>query len=250
MNLLPSVTNFLDIQAKPQLVAWKIEWAMIAVHTATKAEGESDDDFLDRCIRDAEEIASSAAKFGSRVHQAIEDYLVTGEMPSDPEIAPYFENWFEWASVNLDLTGVLFTERVVVGDGYAGRADLKCRARIGSPFYQSLVDAGHNAEDYGIIDFKTRRWKVEAGKESKPAFYNSDPSQLAAYVSADIAMASEDEADDCASWAASILINSENPNEPVFPRVWSLPEMEKGMKVFRACQELWCLDRDYDPRVD
>lgn len=248
MDLLPSVTNILDVKAKPALINWKLEWAIISAITSQQQEGESMEEWAERIARDAEEIASSAAKFGSRVHQSIEDYLVQGEITVDEEIVPYFENWMAWAQDNLDLSGAIFSERVVVGDGYAGRADLKARPKLGSPFYQQIVDAGHNAEDYGTIDFKTRRWKVEEGKKSKPALYDSDPSQLAAYLSADISMASEEEADDCSSWVASVLINSEVPTEPIFVKVWSEAEIEKGMKVFRACQELWVLDRDYDPR--
>lgn len=249
LNLLPSVTNFLDIQAKPQLTAWKIEWAMIAVETTPRIEGESSEDFLTRCAQDAEEIASAAAKFGSRVHQAIEDYLVTGEVTTDEEILPYFENWLVWAQDNLDLEGVLFSEMIVIGHGYAGRTDLKARAKIGSPLWQSLKDAGHNPEDFGVIDFKTRRWSVgKTEKDNKPATYASDSAQLAAYMSADIAMTEEDRVDECSSWTCSVIINSERPTEKIHAIVWKPDEIERGMRIFLACQELWCLDRNYDPR--
>jgi hypothetical protein len=249
LNLLPSVTNILDIQAKPQLTTWKIEWAMIAVETTPRIESESSEDFLERCARDAEEIASAAAKFGSRVHQSIEDYLVQGEVTTDEEILPYFENWLGWAQDNLDLEGVLFSEMIVVGHGYAGRTDLKARAKIGSPLWQQLKDAGHNPEDFGVIDFKTRRWsKGKTEKDNKPTTYSSDPSQLAAYMSADIAMTDEDRADECASWTCSVLINSERPEEKIHAVVWKPDEIERGMRIFLACLELWSLDRNYDPR--
>lgn len=250
MNLLPSVTNFLDIQAKPQLVAWKIQWAMAAVETTPRIEGESSDDFLERCIAEAEEVASSAARFGSRVHAAIEDYLVAGEFPEDEEIKPYFENWLDWAQANLDLEGTVFSERIVIGHGYAGRADLKVRAKLNSPFYQALVAAGHNPEDYGILDFKTRRWTIKKDEDKlKPPTYSQDYSQLSAYVSADIAMATPEEEDLCASWSASIIINSEDPTVPINAHVWDQTEMERGMRHFVACQNLWCIEKDYDPRL-
>lgn len=251
MNLLPSVTNILDIKAKPALVNWKLTWAIIAAITTPRIDNETDDAFADRVAAEAESIASEAARFGSRVHQAIEDYIVEGEVTEDPEIRPYFDNWLLWAQENLDLAGTCFAERVVVGDGYAGRADLKVRAKLGSALYQELQRLDHNPEDYGIIDFKTRRWSIKKPEdELKAPTYDSDPSQLSAYVSADISMATEEESDLCASWCASILINSENPKVPVNCKVWSMDEMEQAMKVFNACQVLWMLDREYDPRTD
>lgn len=251
MDLLPSVTNCLDVKEKPQLTAWKITNAIIAALTTPQNEGELLDDFAARVAQEAASVAGQAANFGTRVHQSIEDFLVNDERTEDPEITEFFENWLVWASQNLDMDGIHFSERVVVGDGYAGRADLKCRALLGSSFAAALIAAGHNPEDFGIIDFKTRVWTVYppgGKKESKAPTYDEDGAQLAAYVSADIAMASESDEVEPASWAASVFIHSRDPQAATDFHVWTPNEMARGWKLFRACLELWAVDRGYDPR--
>lgn len=249
MDLLPSVTNILNIQSKEGLVNWKIQWAITAALTAPPQNPEETEaDYVDRITKDAESIASEAAKFGQRVHMAIEDYLVAGETNPPDDVKPFFMNWLEWAHDNLDISGAHFSERVVVGNGYAGRADLKIRAKIDSALYAMIQTAGHNPEDFGTIDFKTRTW--DTGKASaKPNIYPQDPAQLSAYMSADIAMASEDESDDCSSWTASVLINSKSAEVPIYPKVYTPAEIEKGMRLFNACQNLWCIDKDYSPII-
>lgn len=250
MDLLPSVTNILDVKSKPNLVAWKVEMGIIAALTTPHPEGMSLDDFAKHVAEEAGSVARTAADFGTRVHQSIEDYLVNREVTTDSEIIPYFNNWLEWAIQNLDLDGTVFSEKVVVGDGYAGRADLKCRPLAGSPFASALMAAGHNVEDFGIIDFKTRKWVIQppGGKKQTAApYYDEDGAQLAAYVSADIAMSVD--MDEPASWACSIFVHSGDSEADIQHHIWTPTEMGRFWTLFRACQELWCVDKQYDPRI-
>ena len=54
-GLLPSVTTILQVVAKPGLVNWMIDQAVLAALTGTRLENESDEAFIARIKREAKE---------------------------------------------------------------------------------------------------------------------------------------------------------------------------------------------------
>lgn len=123
IGLLPSVTTVLRIVAKPALQDWLIEQAVLAVITSPRKDGESPDQFVNRILqveRVQDKEAEAAAERGRMVHESIADFLIG--KPIDPAMEPYI-NAFE-ASVKEIGGKVVWTERVLIGAGYAGRADL------------------------------------------------------------------------------------------------------------------------------
>ena len=122
LGLLPSTTTILKCLDRPALTSWLIEQSVLAVVTTPRKEGEKDDAFIQRVLHEEkvqDQEAATAAERGSAVHDAIAS-AIKGE-PFDPQWRPYVQA----ALSCLETLGkVVWIEKVVVGDGYAGRADI------------------------------------------------------------------------------------------------------------------------------
>lgn len=74
MGLYPSVTTILKAAAAPGLERWKIGNAILAALTLPRGDGESDESYIDRIVRDSEEQARRARDKGTDIHAAIEKF--------------------------------------------------------------------------------------------------------------------------------------------------------------------------------
>lgn len=121
LGLLPSPTTILRQLAKPQLDLWKQEQAALAVLTAPRRDGEELDAFVHRVLqveREHEAEKDAAADEGKAIHDSIECAL--NDVEYDAKYKPYVDAVLK----ELQKYGrTVFTERILVGDGYAGRTD-------------------------------------------------------------------------------------------------------------------------------
>lgn len=165
LQLLPSVTTILKVLHKEALVAWRIEQAVLAVVTAPRLQGEPDDQFIERVLKtekQQDQERDIARDIGTRIHDALECYF-TGQ-PVDPEMRP----WIEPAANSIRQYGTLAaTERVLVGEGYAGRTDLIMQAE--------------NGEDWWLWDYKTTK---KLPDPTKGGAWQEHQLQAAAYARA------------------------------------------------------------------
>lgn len=139
LDLLPSVTSILRILDKPELNDWKTEQAVLAVLSTPRNAGEELDGFVHRVLHEErvqDEQAKKAREMGSSVHDAVQKAL-TGE-PYPLELARFVE---PVVRICNETGRVVWTERVLVGDGYAGRGD----ALLQNDLLKTLV----------LMDFKT-----------------------------------------------------------------------------------------------
>ena len=122
LNLLPSVTSIIRVLNKPALNNWLTEQAVMAVMTTPRNEGEPIDEFINRVLN-VEKIQDQESKVasdrGTAIHDAIE-CCIQG-LPFDDEWRPYVEAVLP---VVESLGKVIWSERHIVGEGYAGRADI------------------------------------------------------------------------------------------------------------------------------
>lgn len=158
LGLLPSVTTILKAIAKPGLENWIAEQKILACLTTPRKDGEHLDAFVHRVLHvecvDREE-SRKAMDMGTAIHEAIELSL-TGQ-PYDLNLTPFVA---PAVAAALEFGRVICTERVVVGDGYAGKLD--CAAENGITT---------------VVDFKTC-------KKLPKASWNEHRLQLAAYCKA------------------------------------------------------------------
>lgn len=218
LGLYPSVTNIIRILDKPLLTAWREEQMVMAALTLPHIEGETLDERARRVVRDAQSIVEDAAKRGKLLHTACEMYLIHGEIAPHPMVEELFQPFPVWARENI--LDVEYTEKTIVGVGYAGTLDLKAEVR-----------------NYGrrICDFKSRK-----PYNGKMGTYPEDGYQLAAYLEGDALTNKR------ADGALSILINSQEPSEP-HVHAWDAAAMEHGWEVFKTMFKLWKLLKNYEP---
>lgn len=118
----PSVTTILKVLHKEALVHWLIRQAVLTVMTAPRLTEESVDAFVDRVLskeRQQDEEAKKARDRGTDIHEALERQLSGQEC--DAEIFP----WIAPCLAEIQKRGtVLEIEKILVGNGYAGKTDL------------------------------------------------------------------------------------------------------------------------------
>jgi hypothetical protein len=217
LNLLPSVTNILGVIAKPELISWMQEQAVIAALTLPRVDGESLDDFARRVAEDSHSARDNAAEFGTAIHHGAEQVAKDGVVDYSGahwETLDKYRSWFTAHCVRR-----IWTERTLVKltPGYAGTADL-------------LID--HQAYGLTLVDIKTTKLKEPA--KFKP--YKTWCYQLAAYK----------HAIGTPMRCMNLVINSLAPSEP-HECLWEELEIEQGWEAFKAAHTLWTIDKNYTP---
>lgn len=219
-NLFPRVTNIMSVWPKPQLDAWKQEQCILAALTLPRADGESLEAFAKRVVEDSQRQAKDTADWGTGFHELIESHMNQQEPTPTPPYAPFYEKWVEW--FNASNIKAVALEQVVVSNafGYAGRMD-----------HLLMVNG-----EITIADTKTR-----SVKNGKPAWYDEQAMQLAAYSRClpTITLPAPTQ-------YMSIIVNRDAPEAP-YVKFWETDEIELGWKRFRACFEVWKLQKNYDP---
>lgn len=225
----PSVTSYLKVWPKPALDRWKIEQAIMSALTLPRKDGEADDAFAKRVAEDMGEEARSAARIGTDLHGLMNVRLVTGQWPVDikPELRPWAEMYEPW--VASEITKTILSEEVLCNDewGYAGTVDLIAETR-----------------QYGlaVLDFKNQNVR-----ETGPAFYEEWLMQLFAYAAAwDPALPQFREKDTKVDNLISLALDRNKPCAP-YVKVWPASEWTLAWEKFKACMQLWCLWKEYDP---
>lgn len=142
LGLLPSVTTILKALNAPALTTWLIRNAVTAALTTPRLPDETVDAFMERILaHDAEDEAAKARDRGTQIHDALELYLGGQPLRVAPDLLPWIE---PAAKFVLDQGEVEATEKIVVGDGYAGKLDL-------------CLNRAHGLDGREIIDFKTTK---------------------------------------------------------------------------------------------
>ena len=217
-GLFPSVTSILNVMSKPALESWKIEQGILSALRLDQGKDESTESFAKRIVADMKVATSSAAIFGTKVHNVLEQYNIDRTEPKeDDEVYDWFKEYKPWFDQNI--TKVYQAEQVLVNHqhGYAGTVDLV---------------ADHNLWGKCVIDFKTQ------GVKRKARFYETWIYQLAAYQQCI-------EGD---TKCLSLVIDSKTPTEPV-EKLWGKDEVEEGWDIFKLSNQLYQKTKNYKPPV-
>ena len=231
LGLFPSVTNVLSILAKPGLVAWQQEQAILAALTLPRTEDESLDDFAKRVLTDMTSEVGRAADLGSAVHAAIEGYAQGRWLPEDKEVARLFEPARQWFDKEVAQVHSVEIATAHLEWGYAGRVD--------------LVATLKSTRRPTVIDFKTQKTRRDKDGNFKPILHDTWPLQLEAYR---MALASRDKGLSDAA-IASVVIGSTEP-VPVVVKVWDDADKAGFFKAFLAARDLWVWQKNYCPVKD
>ena len=220
----PSVTSYLKVWPKDALDRWKLEQAIMAAITLPRKPNEPDDEFAKRVVIDMGEEAKKAAQVGSILHELMSTRLLSGAWPVDKDYQAWMEAWEPW--ISAEIVETTMSEEILINTewGYAGTVDLIAYTR----------QWGH-----AVLDFKNQNVRPTG-----PAFYPEWLMQLVAYAMAyDEHLLSKDTKVDN---IVSLVLDRNKPAAP-YVYVWSHDEWNLAWEKFKACMQLWCLAKDYDP---
>ena len=214
-GLVPSVTTILRLEAAPALERWKIQQACLACLTLPRIEGESDDAFLSRALKDSQEQARKAAERGTYLHGLLEDSVRQGfhvpERATADDIA-IIGPVLTWLRVNFN--GYHWhAERSFSHDKFGGKLDL-------------YGDAG-SGDDCAILDYKFKDG-IEPGKRLA---YDNHSTQMAAYA---YGLARP------RARCINLFIDSRKPGV-IVPVEWSQSDVDTGWQCFSHLLDLWYL---------
>lgn len=205
MNLVPSVTTIMSAAAKPGLEAWKMNQMMMAALTLPRADGEPEEQFIERIQRDAKEQAKQAAERGTAIHEALEKFYegvmyqqyAEHQLGVDEAVRNHFgiQNW---------KTETAFACHY----GYGGKLDLHCEDGEGI-----------------VLDFKTKEFTDPA----KIFMYDELPMQLAAYRMG---------LDKTHARCANVFVSVTQPGL-VHIKEWTEEELQRGWHMFYALRQFW-----------
>jgi hypothetical protein len=157
----PSVTKILGIVGGGKtnaLVVWARRAALKLAESELVAEltqgrtitADVLGPILARADRQPDKIKDEAADIGSRIHQAIDDYIA-GKMPKlEPDTKPGFENFMSWLS--QEGMEIIAGDTVVASTkyGYGGRLDAIARSKSGGFIILDWKTSNAMREEYPL----------------------------------------------------------------------------------------------------
>lgn len=219
MSLVPSVTEIMRVMAAPGLEIWKQNQILDAAYSVGQYDFEGNDINKDVWLQEvktkAGEIAKTAREEGSRIHDAIESAF------KERVISPHYRK-------------VAYKVRDYVQEQIAGGewfAEESFAHQIG---YGGKVDLV-NYEKKIVVDFKTK----EVIEEGQKLAWDNHIMQLPAYGRG---LGFKNYIEDVkyynlfVSWDGDIVLHE-----------WSAEDARRGLQMFDACFDLFCLMKNFDP---
>lgn len=214
LNLLPSVTEVLNIIAKPALNRWLEDRVLESALTMTRNDGESDESYIKRIKHDSKELSLAARNKGSDIHDAIESAFKDRTVPKE-----YIDMAYDVKSKIISHTTVSCWKSEVSfghGLGYGGRVDLS------------------GEHKYIVLDIKTK----EVLKDKMA--YDEQIMQLAAYSNGIYGThKSVRHINAFVSWSGEVVFHE-----------WGEAEIQRGWDMFKSALTLWQLQKRYVPEIN
>jgi hypothetical protein len=214
VGAVPSVTTVLNIAAKPGLINWMLDQAILAALTLPKREDESEADYLKRVKQDSKQQGRDAADEGSRIHDAVENWM------KGNKIAPAYQTHAITVESAIRET---FGEHKWVHEepfahsmGFGGKIDLYTRSEL-------------EPSNGIILDIKTKEFSPEDDVKGYPEHCI----QLAAYaIGLGIPHAR----------CANVFVSRTYPDQ-VRIIEWMPDEIDQAWEMFTHYLEIWKLTK-------
>lgn len=216
VGAVPSVTTVLQVVAKPQLEAWKINQGILAALTLPRLPDEDDATYIARVNADAKEQVVAAAEEGTRIHDAIEQSFKGGLVPEQylPHVTATRD---EISRLFPDVNDWVAEESFAHESGYGGKIDLH------SPSTGIVID--YKGKDGDFSDKKKlaydQHWQLAAYRHGKNLPHAK---------------------------GVNIFVSRTHPGI-VASHVWDESDMESGLHVFLAALKLWQEIKGYCPAI-
>jgi hypothetical protein len=205
MNLVPSVTTIIKSAASPGLEAWKLNQMLLAALTLPRIDGEPEEEFVQRVVKDSKEHAKMAAERGTAVHSAIES-MYSGVMHS--EYAEHQAGCYRAIELEYGITEFQPEKAFAHELGFGGKVDLFSKEGNGV-----------------VLDIKSK----EFSDPTKVQGFDEHMMQLAAYrVGLDLPDAR----------CANVFVSVTNPGLVVV-KEWSQEDLARGWLMFQGLLKYW-----------
>ena len=206
-GLVPGVTSIIKCAAAPGLQRWRELQVLLAALTLSLIEGESEDAYLARIMRDSQEQAKKAAERGTAIHAAIQEYF------EDRQPSGQFDDYIDH---------VLGTEEAV--RAWAGN-EVRW---VAEESFAHPVGFGGKTDLHStvfVLDFKTKEFDANTKLDT----YDEHHMQLAAYREG-LGMPTAR----CAIVYVSVTV----PGLAVVKEI-SEPDLQRGWACFQALLAFW-----------
>lgn len=217
LDLAPGVTTIIGCQDRPGLTVYRERQALMCALTLTRTEGETDEAFIARILRDAKEASEKAAERGTEIHADIESHFRT--MPAADL----------WSSRAIAVRQELFRLTKGAGPWWPERA---CVSPLGYGTKSDLCALGW------VVDIKTKDGNLDDEKT-----WDEHAQQLAATRMA-LHATYPDEGFDQARCAILFASRTEDIARGVEIEE---PELQRGEECFRALVRYWRAKHKHRP---
>jgi hypothetical protein len=204
---VPGVSTIQRQAAAPGLQMWKERQVLLAALTLPRIDGEPEDAYLDRIIRDSGEQARKAAERGTQIHAAIQNYYETGFARSDTW--PYVKGAKEALEKEFGEAAWICEHSFAHPLGFGGKTDLHINS-----WRRLIGDA--KTKEFDSVDDKKLAWDDHA-------------IQLAAYREG---LRMPD------AVCFNLFVSTTVPGL-CHIHIWSEEEIQRGWKMFRSLLSYW-----------
>lgn len=210
----PGVTSIIRCAAAPGLEIWKSKQVLLAALTLPRLDGETDESFCERVMRDSQEEGRKARERGTEIHAAIQGH-------------------YEGAAPCVELLDYVCGVAECIEANFPGRAwtpEKPCAHELG---YGTKADLSSDA----VIDFK--------GSE----FTKEDMASLKTWDEHAMQLAATREA--LGKHNADCAICYVSRNVPGLCRIIRVdePELRRGWEMFKYLHGYWCEKNRYYPAM-
>ncbi|MCU1318114.1 MAG: hypothetical protein JWN63_3436 [Candidatus Acidoferrum typicum] len=216
LGLVPGVSTIAGMEAKPALVKWMVEQALMSALTLPRIPNEAEEAFMARAREDSQQQAKKAAERGTQIHAALQGHFEGA--PTAADDIPYVMPVVAWLKQRYGEPALPYEAEHSFAHplGFGGKSDLINRS---IPL---------------VADFKVKDFDEK--KQAKDLAYPEHASQLAAYRDGFRLPKAQ---------CINIFVSSRVPGL-IRVREWDEAEVVDAWECFRCLLRLWQLRKGYN----
>jgi hypothetical protein len=153
LDLVPSVTTIIKCAAAPGLDWWKQKQVLLAALTLPKKDGEPEEEYLSRIMRDSQEQGRKAAERGTQIHAAIQGHFECESVSA--EMWPYVRGAKEALEKEFGPKVWVCEKSFAHELGFGGKSDLHVN-------WQPHMVGDIKTKEFDSVDDKKLAWDDHA----------------------------------------------------------------------------------------